>query len=62
MIGARHRDDASRRANIDVQTGSLCRASDTKEDHLMVIKGYFDGSRSDGEAWTVAGYVAPGDI
>jgi hypothetical protein len=23
-----------------------------------VIKGYFDDSRSDGEAWTVAGYVA----
>jgi hypothetical protein len=49
-------------ANIDVQTGSLCRASDTKEVHLRVIKGYFDDSRSDGEAWTVAGYLAPSDI
>ena len=49
-------------ANIDVQTGSLCRASDTKEVHLRVIKGYFGDSRSDGEAWTVAGYVALSDI
>ena len=49
-------------ANIDVQTGSLCRASDTKKVHLRVIKGYFDDSRSDGEAWTVAGYVALSDI
>jgi hypothetical protein len=24
----------------------------------MVIKGYFDDSRSDGKAWTVVGYVA----